>query len=124
MRPIMNRRHFLTTATIGAAAASLAGTGWAQFPDATNSGVPAGTLLKKYTGPQAIQTTGTVLDGYDFPQSVVVAADNVTIRNSRIVYNDFFGVNQRSGANFRLERNTIVGPGNAGDSPAAVSCDV
>ena len=36
------------------------------FPNATNTGVPAGTALKVYTGPSTITTDGTVLSGYIF----------------------------------------------------------
>ena len=32
-------------------------------PDATNTGVPAGTTLTNYTGPTTITTNGTVIDG-------------------------------------------------------------
>ncbi|RVG79790.1 right-handed parallel beta-helix repeat-containing protein, partial [Sinorhizobium meliloti] len=33
------------------------------FPNATDTGVPAGTTLTEYTGPMTITENGTVIDG-------------------------------------------------------------
>lgn len=54
------------------------------YPDATNTGVPAGTALTVVTGDQTIRTAGTVLDGKDIRGCVKVAAANVTIKRSKI----------------------------------------
>jgi Right handed beta helix region/Bacterial TSP3 repeat len=54
--------------------------GW---PDASNTGVPAGTVLRP-SGGIRINTAGAVIDALDISGSVVVNAPNVTIRRSRI----------------------------------------
>lgn len=53
------------------------------FPDATNTGVPAGTTLTAYTGPSTISTAGTVIDGKTLG-CIRINAPGVTIRNSKI----------------------------------------
>ena len=53
-----------------------------EFPNATNTGVPAGTVLKVYTGPSTITTDGTVLSGYIFTSPLTIMANNVTVENS------------------------------------------
>lgn len=53
-------------------------------PDSSNTGVPAGTQLKRHSGDLYINTPGTVIDGLDIYGTVSVRADNVTIKNSRI----------------------------------------
>lgn len=105
-------------------ATSIPGATPTGFPDASSAGVPAGVTLTPYSGAQVIQVAGTIIDGKDITQALVVRADNVTIRNSRIRYNDFFGISHETGANLRVENNDIIGPGKSGDSPAAISCDV
>ena len=54
------------------------------FPDATNTGVPAGTKLTVVTGNQVYSTPGQVISGMDIRGCVSIRADNVTIKNSRI----------------------------------------
>ena len=51
------------------------------FPNATNTGIPAGTALKVYTGPSTITTNGAVLNGYIFTSQLTIDANNVTIEN-------------------------------------------
>jgi len=55
----------------------------APFPDATTTGVPAGTTLTP-SGSLDVKSAGTVLEGLDIDGCVDVHADNVTIRASRI----------------------------------------
>lgn len=54
-----------------------------DFPDASTTGVPAGTTLTAYAGPSSITTDGTVIDGKRIG-CLTVNADNVVIRNSVI----------------------------------------
>lgn len=54
------------------------------WPNASNTGVPPGTTLTTYTGPTNITTPGTVIDSKDIHGPILVNADNVTIKNSRI----------------------------------------
>jgi hypothetical protein len=62
-----------------------------RFPDATCTGVPAGTILTAYTGPNPIVADDTVIDGKIISEAIEVRASNVTIRNSRthgIIFGD------------------------------------
>jgi hypothetical protein len=53
------------------------------WPNATNTGVPAGTVLKA-SGGLIIKAAGTVLSGLDIKGCVDIQANNVVIKNSRI----------------------------------------
>ena len=53
------------------------------FPDASNTGVPAGTTLTAYSGPSTISTPGTVISGKTIG-CVRVSAPGVVIRNSKV----------------------------------------
>lgn len=53
-------------------------------PDATNTGVPAGTTLTNYTGPTTVTTAGTVIDGKIITAQLNVNANNVTVKNSKL----------------------------------------
>ena len=54
----------------------------ASFPDATNTGVPAGTVLTVVRGNQTFATSGQVISGLDVHGKVVIKANNVTLKNS------------------------------------------
>jgi hypothetical protein len=53
------------------------------FPDASDTGVPAGTKLKA-SGSITVTKDGTVIDGKDVHGEITVKADDVTIRNTRV----------------------------------------
>ncbi len=53
------------------------------FPDASTTGVPAGTSLKA-SGPLTVTTPNQVIDGLDISGAVTINASGVVIRNSRI----------------------------------------
>lgn len=53
-------------------------------PDATNTGVPAGTVLTRHNGDLVITRAGTVIDGLDVHGTISVRADNVVIKNTRV----------------------------------------
>ena len=53
------------------------------YPDATNTGVPEGTVLTK-SGSLVVTKAGTVLDGLDISGTVYINANNVTIKRCRI----------------------------------------
>lgn len=55
-----------------------------QFPDSTTTGVPNGVELRR-SGSVTITRRGTVIDGLDVHGSIEVQADDVTIRNTRVV---------------------------------------
>jgi hypothetical protein len=60
------------------------------LPDATNTGVPAGTRLTVVTGDLTVTKAGTVVDGKDIRGCVLVKAPNVTIRRSRVACPSFY----------------------------------
>ena len=84
-------------------------------PDATNTGVPAGTALSVYNGDMTITTAGTVIDGLDIRGYVVVKAPNVTIKRSVIrggaaptVGKGLLSIVQAGASNFLVEDVTVV----------------
>ena len=59
------------------------------YPDATNSGVPAGTPLTPRSGNISANTPGQTISNVDLTGgTIVVTANNVTIENSRITAGD------------------------------------
>lgn len=84
------------------------------WPDASNTGVPAGTTLTPRSG-GSITTAGTVIDGANITGNIRISADNVTIRNSKITASAYWVVvvdDDATGA--RLENVEIDGRGDAG----------
>ena len=65
------------------------------WPDASNTGVPAGTALTP-SGGMTINTAGAVINARDISGAVVVNAPNVTIRRSRFRASTFFQVDNNS----------------------------
>jgi len=66
------------------------------FPDASCTGVPAGTKLTP-SGRLTVTTPNTVLDALDITGDVLIQASGVKITRSRIHGNAFFGVRVVSG---------------------------
>ena len=54
------------------------------FPNASNTGVPAGTQLTAYTGPCTITAANTVIDSKTVNCDLLIRAAGVVIRNSKI----------------------------------------
>jgi hypothetical protein len=67
-----------------------------DFPNASSTGVPAGTTLTAYTGPSTISTPGTVVDG-KIMGCVRVTAPGVVIRKSKISCASDYAVYNRDG---------------------------
>ena len=65
------------------------------FPDASNTGVPAGVTLTP-SGGLTIGVAGTVIDAREITGQVVVNAPNVTIRRSRIRSNSMWVIDNNS----------------------------
>jgi mannan endo-1,4-beta-mannosidase len=66
------------------------------FPDASTTGVPAGTTLTTLNGDQTINTTGAVIDSKLINGCVVVNAPNVTIKRSKIVCHEASAIDGES----------------------------
>jgi len=99
---------------ISASAACLPQPSSCGFPDASNTGVPAGTTLTP-SGSRTVTTNGAVLSGLEITGTVTVAADNVTIENSRIAKGSggsgSYVVILNNGAdNFTIRDTEISGP--------------
>lgn len=99
------------------------------FPDATNTGITAGTVLKRVPqditsgagwhydsrGWIAVDTAGAVFNGIDTSLNVDVTANNVTVQNSRIKSSgENFGISVRHASNVILQNNEISGTDSAG----------
>jgi hypothetical protein len=101
-----------------------------KWPDCTDTGVPAGLTLKEITSPAPtgdgtsavtnIHQDGLVIDGVDLMGSIDVWASNVTIENSRIHAESWWGINLRAGyKNLKILHCTVVGlPGRGPDNGA------
>ena len=68
-----------------------------RFPDASSTGVPAGTTLTAYTGPSTITTSNTVIDGKT-TGCLTINATGVIIRNSRVSGACFWALHVNSGS--------------------------
>jgi len=104
------------------------------YPDATNSGVPAGTTLLSVPGQVSsgpgwhyvssgyvsVNGNGAVLSGLYIPCNVDVTASSVTIRNSRIVTSGSFAVSLRHTSGVTIAHSAISGV-NAGTGRAGVA---
>lgn len=89
----------------------------AGYPTSATTGVPAGIALEPRDGPITITEPGTVIDGWDIDGNVVVAADDVTIRNTRVTSDDRYPITVGDGEDgapvtgFVIEDSRIVGVG-------------
>jgi hypothetical protein len=94
------------------------------FPDATNTGVPAGVTLKTVPsqvsgGPgwrynyltHEVDVTGydTTLKGLNIPYDLNITASKVTIIDDRIVHSGYFGISLRHTSDVTIEHSTISG---------------
>ena len=65
------------------------------MPNATNTGVPAGTTLRAMSSSSCqwvVTQDNTVVNGVDLAGCIDVEANNVTIQNSRITSNTWWGI--------------------------------
>lgn len=86
-----------------------------NIPGPANTGVPSNVMLKRHDGDWAINTAGTVIDGWDVHGNIVVNAPNVTIRRSivrgRVPKANAEGIITNYGAsntNLLIEDTTII----------------
>jgi hypothetical protein len=62
------------------------------FPDATDTGVPAGTTLTPKSGDMKVTQAGTVIDGINLNGCIRVEAPHVTIRDSKVSCQGPYGI--------------------------------
>lgn len=77
------------------------------FPDAANTGVPAGTMLTP-SGSLHITTSGQIVGGLLVTGSVQISANNVIFQNSKVVATDFWGVSIDGGCSGVTIQNVEV----------------
>ncbi|MET7683525.1 hypothetical protein [Streptomyces sp. NPDC005423] len=89
------------------------------FPDATTTG-PRIPLKPHHTGYLAVRTNGLVIRGWDITGALDIYADDVTVIDSRITSDSWWGVNLRPGfSGLRVLHSTVTavpgkGPDNGG----------
>lgn len=91
------------------------------FPNASNTGVRAGTTLTPYTGPSRITKPGTVIENALITTPLVIAAgaNDVTIRNSVIRARGFWLVlNDEGATNLQIVDTELDGLGNTASDSA------
>lgn len=81
-----------------------------DFPDESTTGVPEGTDLEP-SGSVTVEKAGTVIDGKEITGTVTVKADDVVIRNTRILNTGHFPVRVDGGSNLLIEDSEIDGQG-------------
>lgn len=94
------------------------------YPTAATTGVPPGTLLTHRTAPKAtglvVKVDGTVIDAIDLDGWIDVQANDVTIKNSVITSNNWWGIRYAEGkTGLKVLHNKITsvpgqGPDNGG----------
>ena len=95
-----------------------------NYPDATNTGVPAGTTLKSvpsqvssgpgwsYNAPTKaviVKVNGTVLSGLYIPSNLTINASNVTVKNVQVVTGGAFGISLTHTTGVTIENSAISG---------------
>jgi Right handed beta helix region len=94
------------------------------FPDATNTGVPSGTVLRSVPGQVSsgpgwhfdaqgsrvmVTASGTVLSGLSIPYTLEIDASDVTVRDVRVTASGNFGISLRHTTGVTIEDSTISG---------------
>ena len=94
------------------------------YPDATNTGVPAGTTLKSVPGQVSsgpgwhynaagndviVTVNGTVLSGLYIPYNLRIDASNVTVKDVQVVTGGAFGISLTHTTGVTIENSTISG---------------
>ena len=75
------------------------------WPDAASTGVPRGLVLQQ-SGSITVTEPGTVLDGLDISGSITIAANDVTIENTRVTGSDYDLISIKDGLTGSVVENT------------------
>jgi hypothetical protein len=103
------------------------------WPGPNNTGVPAGTTLTAYTGPTTITVDGSVIDSKLVTGCIVIEANNVTIKNSRLQSNGcYFNILDNNGnTGLKLtdveidgQTNTTSDSSIGGDNYTCLRCNI
>ena len=93
----------------------------AGFPDATTTGVPAGTTSDSLHRPDDDHDGRNRNRKQNHQRTLRVTGDNVVIKNCKITYNSWWGIDAEGANNITIQDCDIIGPGYNGDSNAASS---
>lgn len=88
------------------------------YPDETNTGVPDGTQLTN-SGDVYVTQDGTVIQNLNVTGFILIRADNVTIRNTRITSSHWYPIDYDNSTGLVIEDSEIIGTG--GQPTAGVS---
>lgn len=89
-------------------------------PGPTNTGVPAGTALKK-SGSIKVETAGAVIEDLDIEGQITILADDVTIRRVRVRSGDYYPIRYFDNDNKGLVVEDSEIEGTSDDATAAIS---
>jgi len=92
----------------------------AAFPDASNTGLPAGIVLTPYNGPFTIAANDVTIEGKEIQQSLHIRGSNFVMKNCMLIYNDHFGVDLEGAVNPTIQDCTLIGPGSRGRSNSTI----
>jgi len=82
IQPAANRAQ---TAVALAATDSAGAAATSGYPDATNTGVPSGTAMTKYTGSYHVTKDGAVISNLEVHGEIIIDAKNVTLKNVKLI---------------------------------------
>lgn len=68
-----------------------------NYPDATTTGVPTGSVLTNQSGRLTVTTPNTIISNKHFLSDVVISANNVTIQNSLLDAGGYFPITVTDG---------------------------
>lgn len=84
------------------------------FPDASNTGVPKGVVLRASGG--LVITTPGIVEGLDISGGLAIKSKGVTVRKSRLTSSAFIPITCRGFPDFIMEDCEVIGTGTAGAS--------
>jgi hypothetical protein len=89
------------------------------YPDETNTGVQAGTAMTN-SGSITVTVPGTVISGKNITGQIVINANNVTIRNTKITSGDYYPIRYNAPYTGLLVEDTEIA-GTSTDVTSAIS---
>lgn len=97
-----------STGATGSTGGTGATGGTFQWPSASTTGVPAGTKLTAYTGPDVITKDGTIVEGKIINKMLTVTAKNVIIRGNKFTGNEQWAINGDTAKDMVIEDNEFT----------------
>lgn len=79
------------------------------YPDETNTGVPTGTVLSN-SGSITVTQNGAVIQNLNVTGQIIIRANNVTIKNTRVTSGDYYPIDHNNGnTGLIIEDSEIIG---------------